>query len=479
MNPIEALKRDIERALPRVDVKLRRPRKVDGHWWLDATYDGHAVAIEWSPRHGFGISTDGLGGGYGEGPDEVFADCEEAAKRVIGLLVRGAGTNPPAEVVLRELRAVLGFTQEQLANKLGVQQAAVSRLERRPDITLSSLRRYVEALGGQLEINVRTPDGEHLRLLDPGQRVKARAACRHVAPTFSNVEECQPSQTSDVLRSILGMLEDAARARWGLITPRKLTIDETSEMEVAIADIDRAKISINRNAFSCFVRIFTDIVATSSTIASRIENDDTAVYRYLLGHEIGHFVPRDSYRFIPECRELRADAIAGWLAGHAGDDPSAGAMVAGMLGCRVTECTHPRPEQRSVAFLRGHSEGLRERCSSAAKISLLVLRVSDLETSRAFYTHLGLRLIPEKHGAGPLHYSCTMQETVMELYPCSDGLRSNRLRFGFRTQRQSIDRLNSSGLLKHPPCVIRSQPRSEVYLVRDPDDNAIEVEVAA
>jgi hypothetical protein len=33
-------------------------------------------------------------------------------------------------------------------------------------MTLSSLRRYVEALGGELEINVRTPDGKQLRLLD-------------------------------------------------------------------------------------------------------------------------------------------------------------------------------------------------------------------------------------------------------------------------------------------------------------------------
>jgi hypothetical protein len=55
-----------------------------------------------------------------------------------------------------------------------VQQAAVSRLERRPDITLSSLRRYVEALGGELEINVRTPDGEQLRLVESGGLAKDR-----------------------------------------------------------------------------------------------------------------------------------------------------------------------------------------------------------------------------------------------------------------------------------------------------------------
>ena len=176
MNSIETLQQDIERALPGVEIKLRRPRKKDGHWWLDATYEGHAVSVEWSPRRGFGVSTDNDddGGGYGEGPDEVFADREAAARRVIEFLAGGARATPPFEVALRELRAAIGFTQEQLANRLGVQQAAVSRLERRSDITLGSLRRYVEALGGELEINVRTPEGEQLRLFDSSERAKAR-----------------------------------------------------------------------------------------------------------------------------------------------------------------------------------------------------------------------------------------------------------------------------------------------------------------
>jgi transcriptional regulator with XRE-family HTH domain len=61
---------------------------------------------------------------------------------------------------LYQLRKALALTQEQVAQELGVGQAAVSRLERRPDMYLSTLRRFVEAMGGELEIRARFPSGE-------------------------------------------------------------------------------------------------------------------------------------------------------------------------------------------------------------------------------------------------------------------------------------------------------------------------------
>jgi transcriptional regulator with XRE-family HTH domain len=51
------------------------------------------------------------------------------------------------------------MTQEALARRLGSQQALVSKLERRADMYVSSLRTYVEALGGELEIVARFPNG--------------------------------------------------------------------------------------------------------------------------------------------------------------------------------------------------------------------------------------------------------------------------------------------------------------------------------
>lgn len=87
MNSIEALKQEIERALPEVASKLRRPRKADGEWWLDVSRGGHDLVIQWSPSRGFGISSlSETGPGYGEGPEEVFESRELATKRVISLL---------------------------------------------------------------------------------------------------------------------------------------------------------------------------------------------------------------------------------------------------------------------------------------------------------------------------------------------------------------------------------------------------------
>jgi DNA-binding transcriptional regulator YiaG len=63
------------------------------------------------------------------------------------------------ELPLHQLRQALKLSQEQVAEELGITQAAVSRLEHRPDLFVSTLRRFVEAMGGELEIRVRFPTG--------------------------------------------------------------------------------------------------------------------------------------------------------------------------------------------------------------------------------------------------------------------------------------------------------------------------------
>jgi len=63
------------------------------------------------------------------------------------------------EMPLHELRQARERSQEQLARELKVGQPAVAKLERRADMYVSNLRRYIEALGGSLEITARFPDG--------------------------------------------------------------------------------------------------------------------------------------------------------------------------------------------------------------------------------------------------------------------------------------------------------------------------------
>lgn len=62
-------------------------------------------------------------------------------------------------MALHELRRARERSQEELARQLKVGQPAVAKLERRTDMYVSNLRRYVEALGGSLEIRARFPEG--------------------------------------------------------------------------------------------------------------------------------------------------------------------------------------------------------------------------------------------------------------------------------------------------------------------------------
>ncbi len=62
------------------------------------------------------------------------------------------------ELTLRDLRKAQDLTQERMAELLGVGQDNISRLEGRTDMLLSTLRSYITAMGGSLDLIVRFPD---------------------------------------------------------------------------------------------------------------------------------------------------------------------------------------------------------------------------------------------------------------------------------------------------------------------------------
>lgn len=64
------------------------------------------------------------------------------------------------EMQLRELRKARHVTQVEVAKAMSVEQAAVSKLERRDDMYVSTLRGYVKALGGELRLVASFPDAD-------------------------------------------------------------------------------------------------------------------------------------------------------------------------------------------------------------------------------------------------------------------------------------------------------------------------------
>jgi len=75
---------------------------------------------------------------------------QRAAQRTRALL---------GELLLGEIRQLAGKSQQQLAQALGIRQPSLSKLENQDDMQISTLRRIVEALGGQLDVIARFPKG--------------------------------------------------------------------------------------------------------------------------------------------------------------------------------------------------------------------------------------------------------------------------------------------------------------------------------
>jgi transcriptional regulator with XRE-family HTH domain len=79
----------------------------------------------------------------------------EAEERIRQSVIDAAGV-----MTLYQLREAKQMTQVSLATVLQVNQGAVSRLEKRTDMYVSTLRSYIQAMGGQLQVKAIFPEGE-------------------------------------------------------------------------------------------------------------------------------------------------------------------------------------------------------------------------------------------------------------------------------------------------------------------------------
>ncbi|MDF2810372.1 MAG: family transcriptional regulator [Microvirga sp.] len=97
----------------------------------------------------------------GRSLDEVVEALPEARRARVE--VRAENLRDEVES-LSELRRVAGKAQIDIAAALNVKQPSVSKIEKQADMYLSTLRSYVEAVGGELELIVRLPSHAPLRL---------------------------------------------------------------------------------------------------------------------------------------------------------------------------------------------------------------------------------------------------------------------------------------------------------------------------
>jgi hypothetical protein len=97
----------------------------------------------------------------GRSLDDVLASLPEARRARIE--ARAQDLKEEVES-LGELRRVTGKAQIEIASALKVKQPSVSKIEKQTDMYLSTLRSYIEAIGGKLELIVRLPSRAPLRI---------------------------------------------------------------------------------------------------------------------------------------------------------------------------------------------------------------------------------------------------------------------------------------------------------------------------
>lgn len=156
-NDAERLRDRIQERFPAGSYSLLAPRTQTGSWWLDVTLNGYSLTIEWRPGKGFGLSTPSEGNLF-SGPDEVYEDVDSAFDRAKALLLSQTPTKPPTRATLPELRGARKLSQSELASRLSINQGACSRMERRSDMLIGTLRNVVAAMGGELYLVARFPD---------------------------------------------------------------------------------------------------------------------------------------------------------------------------------------------------------------------------------------------------------------------------------------------------------------------------------
>jgi transcriptional regulator with XRE-family HTH domain len=133
------------------------------------------------------------------------------------------------ELSLAELRRARHLTQTQLASALGMTQPGISRIERQTDVYLSTLRTFVEALGGELQLKAVFPDGSvelsNLEEIASDEaETHAEAKVRVVASCSVSDRESYSDAHWRTLSWALESLDFPIHERWWVTSRKKLEL---------------------------------------------------------------------------------------------------------------------------------------------------------------------------------------------------------------------------------------------------------------
>ncbi len=78
-----------------------------------------------------------------------------------------------ADMLLAEIRRQAGLTQVDLAERMGITQPSLSQLESQDDMQISTLRRIIEALEGELELTAKLPGGKRVSISQFAERLQS------------------------------------------------------------------------------------------------------------------------------------------------------------------------------------------------------------------------------------------------------------------------------------------------------------------
>lgn len=155
MNDLEQLRERLANRFPDASLTIDTPDTDTGTWFLDVSLQGHLVVVQWRADRGFGITTP-TRDDFGSKPHELYACADAAYERAVNLLLSQTSTIPG--LTLQEIRDSRHLSQAEIANRLQINQGAVSRMERRSDMRLGTLRTLISAMGGELQLLARFPD---------------------------------------------------------------------------------------------------------------------------------------------------------------------------------------------------------------------------------------------------------------------------------------------------------------------------------